>query len=55
MAFNAPASGLAAEAAISRDEAISLLFNVADIAQLARRLYELLPEDGDEDEEADEG
>ena len=44
-----------AEPTVSREEAVSLLFNVSNIAQLARRLYELLPEDEDEAEETDEG
>jgi len=45
-----------ADPVIDRDEAIALLFNVADIAAVMRSISELLPpEDGDGEEEMDEG
>jgi len=47
---------LMAEPLIDRDEAVALLFNVADIAAVMRSVDELLfGEDGDGEEEADEG
>jgi hypothetical protein len=42
------------EPLIERDEVAALLFNVSDIAELARRLLPLLgDDDGEEEEEAD--
>jgi hypothetical protein len=42
------------EPLIERDEVAALLFNVSDIAELARRLPPLLgDDDGEEEEEAD--
>ncbi len=45
-----------AEPVIDRDETIALLFNIADMARVLRKLGELLfPEDDDGEDEVDEG
>jgi len=40
------------EPIINRDEALGVLFNVADVADILRKLYKLLG--GEEEEETDE-
>ena len=43
-----------AETLIDRAEIVALLFNVSDIAHSLETIVNLLPEDDDGDEEADE-
>jgi hypothetical protein len=40
---------------IEREEVVALLFNVSDIARVLDRIEQLLREDDDVEEEADEG
>ena len=44
-----------AEPLIERDEIVALLFNVSDLVAGVRTIIDLLKEDDDGEEEADEG